>query len=513
MPPSDSQESLTLRTSWLVVGKTLAFALTVAIPLLLVRRMPREQFGLYKQTFLVINSAINILPLGFSMTAFYYLAREEEYRTHTVFNIVLFTTAVATLCGAVVLACPAALVLLFKEPSAAAFSPWIAGIIVLWVVGSFLEIVTVANQEIRLATTMILGIQATRAIFFVAAAAISGTIRALLLAAIAQGVVQVLALFLYLRSRFPRFWRAFDVGFLRRQVAYALPFGAAGLLYSLQLDLHSYFVSHQFGAATYAVYSIGCFQLPLFGILSDSVGGVLIPRISRLQHRRERREIVLVTARAMRKLALAYFPAYAFLLVMRREFIIALFTARYLDSIPVFAINLTLIPLGVLLLDPIMRAHAEHRRFLVKLHAALLVGLAATLPFALGRFGLVGAITAVVMFNAAGRAVTLMKVATILDVGIDDLRLLADVGKVSIAAAGAALTTALIRPFTTTTAPLVSLTICGVAFTLVYATVAVLSGVVTVDERAAIKTHVLRATGRVPGLAALLVPVPVREER
>jgi O-antigen/teichoic acid export membrane protein len=512
VPRSGPQDSLTVRTSWLIVGKTLAFALTVAIPLLLVRRMPQDQFGLYKQIFLVINSAINILPLGFSMTAFYFLAREEEHRTHTVFNIVLFTTAVATLCGALVLACPAVLVVLFSEPSAAAFAPWIAAVIVLWVVGSFLEIVTVANQDIRLATTMILGVQATRTMFFVAAAAVSGTIHALLMAAVAQGVVQVLTLFIYLGGRFPRFWRAFEWGFLRRQVAYAVPFGAAGLLYSLQLDLHSYFVSHHFGAAGYAVYSIGCFQLPLFAILADSVGGVLIPRISELEHRRERREIVLVTARAMRKLALAYFPAYAFLLVMRREFIVALFTARYVDSIPIFAINLTLIPMGILLLDPIMRAHAEHRHFLVKLHAVLLAGLAAALPFALRRFGLVGAIAVVVIFNAAGRAATVMKVASILDIGVDDLPLLADVGKVAIATTTAAVATALIRPFTTAAVPLVSLAICGAAFSAVYASVALLSGVITADERDTVMGHVRRATGRLPDVAVRLAPITAREK-
>src|SRR5207245_3824786 len=113
----------------------------------------------------------------------------------------------------------------------------------------------------------------------------------------------------------------------------------------------------KFGATEYAVYAVGCFQLPLFNILADSVGSVMIPRVSQLQHQQKPREIVLLTARAVRKLAAVYFPAYAFLLIMRREFIVGLFTDRYAASIPVFAVNLTLIPLGVLLLVPIMRAH------------------------------------------------------------------------------------------------------------------------------------------------------------
>src|SRR2546426_12350286 len=89
--------SLTARTSWLVAAKTLAFVFTMAIPLLLVRRMPQRDFGLYKQIFLVINSAVTMLPLGFGMTAFYFLPREEQRRNQTVFNIVFFTTAIAAL--------------------------------------------------------------------------------------------------------------------------------------------------------------------------------------------------------------------------------------------------------------------------------------------------------------------------------------------------------------------------------------------------------------------------------
>jgi len=45
---------------------------------------------------------------------------------------------------------------------------------------------------------------------------------------------------------------------------------------------------------------------------------------------------------------------------------------------------------------------------------------------------------------------------------------------------------------------------------VVYAATALLSGVITVDERAAITARLRRATGRVPGLAVLLVPVTVK---
>jgi O-antigen/teichoic acid export membrane protein len=490
--------SLTARTSWLIVGKTLGFVFTMAIPLLLVRRMPQHEFGLYKQLFLVINSAVTMLPLGFGMSAFYFLPREAEHRTNTVFNVVLFTTAVATLFGVVLTLVPSTLILLFKEPAAVEFAPWIAVISLLWLLGSFLEIVTVANHEIRIATAAIVGVQITRAAFFLVAAIAFGTVRSVLVAAVCQGIVQVVALVGYLCSRFPAFWRAFDPAFLRRQLAYALPFGIAGLFYSLQTDLHNYFVSHHFGPATYAIYSIGCFQLPLFGILADSVGSVMIPRFSALEGLGDTREMVLTLARAMRKLALLYFPAYAFLLVMRREFIVALFTTRYLESVPIFAVNLTLIPLGVFLLDPVMRAHAAHRHFLVKLHAAILVSLVLTLPIAIDRFGLLGAIVLVVASNAAGRVATLVKTVRILDMNRRDVLLFTDLAATAGVASVAAAATVTARVYTAALPAIAAVAICGMCFTLVYVAAALLSGVVTADERA----MVLDRVGRLIGVSA-----------
>src|SRR5205085_6636537 len=82
--------SLTTRAAWLMLARTLAFALSFALPLLLVRRLSQTDLGLYRQVFLVVASATNILPLGFHMSAFYFLPRERERQGQIVLNITLF---------------------------------------------------------------------------------------------------------------------------------------------------------------------------------------------------------------------------------------------------------------------------------------------------------------------------------------------------------------------------------------------------------------------------------------
>src|SRR6267142_5787620 len=295
--------SLTGRASGLIFAKTLAFAFALALPLLLVRRLSQTEFGLYKQAFLVIGTAAGILPLGFSISAFYFLPREHEKRGAIVFNIMLFNSLVGGLAVLILLIRPSLMGLIFNSSSLVPYAPYIGLLILFGIVSQFLEIGAIANQESRLSTIFIIAAQLTKVTLLLTAAMIFGSIGALLYAAIIQGLLQTITLLIYLRSRFGIFWSEFDWGVARTQLAYALPIGFAAILSIVLYDLHNYFVSYRFGPAAFALYAVGCFSLPLVGIIGESVGPVMIPRVSKLQKEGKTQEIVYVTAAAMRKLS------------------------------------------------------------------------------------------------------------------------------------------------------------------------------------------------------------------
>src|SRR6185295_15987195 len=281
---------------------------------------------------------------------------------------------------------------------------------------------------------------------------------------------------------------------IRTQVAYALPIGLGAVLFQVQADLHNYFVSHQFSTADFAIYAIGCFNLPLIGILSESAGSVTIPHVSYLQKFGRHREIVGLMARMLRKLAAIYFPIYFFLLVMGREFIVVLFTARYESSWPIFAVNLTMIPLGLMAsaCDPVTRAFAEHRFFMMKVRTAVIAALSVALWFGTSRFGLIGAITIVVIFNLIERLVVAAKVSRILGVSRRDLGLLNDVAKLALAALFAAAATWMVHSNILESGPFVSLAVCGLVFGVAYIAAILLLGVPTTEEREFLERRIAR---------------------
>lgn len=485
--PTAKSSSLTTRTFWLICAKSLAFAFGFALPLLLVRRLSQIDFGLYKQAFLVIGTAASILPLGFSMSAFYFLPRESERKGAIVFNIMLFNFLVGGLALIALVLRPGLIETLFNSPALAPHATLIGVLILIWVLSYFLEISTLANQEVGLSTVFIVGSQLTKTTLLLTAAINFASVRALLVAAIIQGTLQIAVLLVYLRSRFGRFWREFDWSVMRRQLTYALPIGSAGLLFVVLTDLHNFFVSYRFGPAAFAIYAVGCFSLPLVGIIGESIGPIMIPSVSRLQKEGRTREIVKVTASAMRKLSAIYFPLYALLLVLGQELLSFLFTAQYAASWPIFAINLTLLPSLVLIADPIIRAHAEHRYFLLKVRAVTIVVLFTALVFATKYFGLVGAISVMVGVSIVDRLIEAIKAWRIVNVTWRDIVLVKDIGKVAVATLAAGSITAVVRVFMTGQRPFVVLSICGITFGCLYAMFVWLLGIISPEEREAIR--------------------------
>jgi O-antigen/teichoic acid export membrane protein len=442
MTSADKQQiSLREQSAWLLVAKVIGFGCSFALPLLVVRYLPLDAVGHYRESFQVITNAVIILPLGFSMSAYYFLSRETERRAASILNILLFNFIVGGLACATLYFFPQLLGSLFRTDELTALAPKIGIVIWIWIFSTFLETVAVANQEARAATVFIITAQCSKTLLMGAAVFAFATVESFIYAAMVQGVIQTFILLNYLRSRFPGFWRSFDPAFFREQMAYALPFGLAGVLWMAQYDIHNYFVGYKFSSEDFAIYAYGCFEVPLIAILSESVTSVLIPRMNTLQLGGERDEMVRLTARAMQKLALLYFPIYVFFLVTAQTFIVTLFTDKFERSASVFVINLTLLPFSVIILDPIIRSYKElGRRFLLT-RIFVLTSMVAVLYFALDRLDMTGMIAVAVGAILTEKLIAEVIVIRKLGVGFRHLGLLKPVVKTALVSAIAGIAT------------------------------------------------------------------------
>lgn len=425
-------ESLKSQGAWLMFARTIGIAFSFILPVIIVRVLSQEDFGLYRQAFTVLTNAVTILSLGFAMSAFYYLSREEKHRASAVFNIILFHFVMGGLACGFLFFFPQFLGNIFRSDAMTKLAPNIGLTIWIWLFSLFLETVAIANKESRPSTFFIIFSQVSKTAFLVGAVIIFGTVTSILNAAIIQGLIQTAILLIYLNTRFPKFWTKFDWSFFREHLIYAVPFGLAATLWVLQQDIHKYFVGNRFSDAEFAIYAAGCAQLPFAAILVDSVGSVLIPKMSELQLKDDKREMIRIITRSMQKLAFFFFPIFVFLFLTAETFISTLYTRNYLAAVPIFLVNISLFPFFVIVSDPVIRSYEKLGRLLLFTRVFVFLGLISTLYFGLDYFGLIGMITAAVVAIVieifAGEAMVIYK----LEVKLKDLLLLKKVGKTAV---------------------------------------------------------------------------------
>ncbi len=431
-----STSSLSNQSAWILFAKVVGFGLNTLFPLLIVRYLTQDNVGVYRQAFLVASNAVLVLPLGFSMSAYYFLNREPEKHPSTVFNILIFNFVMGGLAFFTLFFFPQILGHAFQSQEMTRLAPLIGVLIWLWIFSSFLETVALAMQQARLTAFFIVTAQLLKTALMTSAVLVYANVGSLIYAAIVLFVLQAVVLLVYLHGCFPYFWKTFDLTFFRKQMAYALPFGLSVLLYVGQTDIHNYFVSHGFSAAEFAIYSQGCFQLPLIAMLYESVGAVMIPRMSQLQHEDKKREMLVMTVNATQKLAFFYFPIFIYLMIVGYEFVTTLFTKDYAASVPIFRVNLLALPLFSLVVDPLTRAFPDAGRWLLKLRVGIIVVLLGVFWFGIGRFGLITMISIVVGAILFEKIAAAWISGRMLEVRAVDVGLLKTIGKIVIAAVG-----------------------------------------------------------------------------
>jgi O-antigen/teichoic acid export membrane protein len=478
-----NKENVTKRVAWITAANLLGFVLSFLTPLLLVRRLSQSDYGVYRQAFQILTTAVGMLNLQVATSAFYFVPRLPEKKIQIFNNILVFYGVAGLLVLIAFFIYPEWTARIFHSQDLVSQVPLIGLAILLWAVSSSLEAIPLALGDARAAAVIIVVSQFTKTILIVSAVLVLPSVRWIIWAAVAQGVLQTLFTFGYIRYSLGAFYLPFDWPLFKAQLKNAIPYGLGGLVQTFQSDLHNYFVSYHFSPAMFAIYAVGCFQFPLLGMLEGSFASVLVPEMSRLEAMKDHRGIVEVWVNSTRKLALVFFPAFACLFVMRNDVITLLFTRKYEAAAPIFAIFSLNILLSITMTGPIIRAFAKLKFFRLKLSLVLFPAVWGALYLGISLAGLAGAVAAIVIIYAFDRLVCTLMIWRTLGLAASDLRRFAPVLKTGLVAAVAGLTVYLVKQPLMGLQPISRLAVCATAFGLVYVLAGLIAGAITREEK------------------------------
>ena len=397
----------------LILGRGVGCAATFLIPVALARAFDPALFGTYKQLFLVFATLYYIAQIGMAESLFYFVPRDAKEAGRYALNSVLALSAmgVVTLLG--LWAAAPRVAAMMGNPALVDGLPWIGLFLFLMLVSSGWEILLMARGRYKEAAAAYAGSDIVRALALALPGVILGSVKAVLAGAVVFAVVRLVATVITLRREFPGSL-APDRALFRRQLAYTIPFGAAVVVEILQTNLHQYVVSARVAPAVFAIYAVGCLQIPVIDLISGPSGNVMMVRMAAPGI--DAPGMLALFHGTIRKLALVFFPMAAFLMVSAHDIIESLFTSRYAASAPIFVAWSATVVLAAIPTDCVLRVHAG-TRYLFLVNVVRLGVVIGSISLLMRVFGLVGAALATFLGVAVAKGAMLVRIGRLLHAG------------------------------------------------------------------------------------------------
>jgi O-antigen/teichoic acid export membrane protein len=451
----------------LVAGRTFGFVASFLIPVVLARLFGRAEFGTYKQLFLIYGTLYGLAQVGMAESLYYFIPRRPAEAGRHLTNAIVTLALVAFACAALLYLARSPIAAWMSNPALARYLPLLALFLAVSLISVVFEIVMVSRKEHVGAATVYAGSDLLRTVCLVVPALAIWGLRGVLVGAAAFAVLRLAGMLAYLRRVFRRSLRL-DWPLWRGQLVYALPFGLAVGVEVIQANLHQYFVASRFNAETFAIYAVGCMQIPLVDLICTSTANVMMVKMAEEAGDQQQTALSLWHDTTCR-LAAIVFPLAALLLLTARGIIVALFTARYLASVPIFMIwCLTILP-SALSVDAVLRVFAR-TRFLLAMNVLRLVLIATSIGWFLSTFGLAGAVMVTLLSTSLVKTIGVIRIARLLKVGIGGVLPWGRLASVAIQAGVAAVPAFWVNRAATWPAP-VTVVATGTVYALTFGTI------------------------------------------
>jgi O-antigen/teichoic acid export membrane protein len=397
----------------LMVGRTIGFAVAFVIPLLLVRALSQQEFGIYKYLFLLI-ATFGALQFGMAESLYYFVPRFPDAAGRAIANAIATLVVIGAVVAVVAVLGAHAIAQWTGNLTIEPYLPFVGVFLALTLISAPLEIVMVARKAYRRAAVTYALADAVRACALVLPGVLFRDLKALLAGAIVYGVLRVALLITYTLREFRGQWRL-DSALWKTQLGYALPFSAAIFVEVAQINLHQYVVWARFDPATFAIYAAGCLQIPLVDLLTMSVANVMMVRMS--EELAEGRRVIRLWHDAVERLAVVLVPLALALALTSYDVMVLLFTPAYAASAPIFAISTGAIVLAALPVDAMLRVWAQ-TRLLIVMNLIRLAVVIATISWAIGTFSLPGAMFVTIAGLVVSKSFAVTRIARLLQVPI-----------------------------------------------------------------------------------------------
>lgn len=359
-------ESRAAKVVILASGQALTALVGIVSMAVLTRVFDKLDYATYRQTLMAFSFAVPFVTLGLDRALYFFLPGEKERpRALLVENLLLLTAAGGILSLFLLLGGNHLLAQRLNNPD-------LASILLLFIPYPLLMLPASAMNACLMArnrTEQVAGFNVgSRLVMLVLmllpvlfwrtpAAAIVGTV-------VGAAITTAAALYLMFSACPSGPWRPAWRS-LTAQLAFAVPLGLATLVGTVTLSLDQVLVSMRCSPEVLAVYSVGAMEIPLIGMVTNSITSVVIVDYARYYRERRIGDMVMLIHRAMAKSAIFLLPIMVFLLCIAPDMMAFLFGEPYRDSSAPFRVFLLLLPVRTITFGAVLQATGRSRAILI----------------------------------------------------------------------------------------------------------------------------------------------------
>jgi O-antigen/teichoic acid export membrane protein len=471
-----------------MAGRGMASIATLLIPITLVRVVDQAEFGTYKQLFLIFTTLYSVALIGLSDSLYYFIPKQPAEAGRYVANAVLGLLVAGLACLGLLAVARRPIAAWMRNDSLSEHLVSIGVFLLFTLAATVLEIALIARKRYSWASSAYVVSDVLRALCFVLPMFVWPSLRVLLLWCIAFAFVRFLAAIVLLRREFGAALRP-DASLLPAQLSYAMPFALYVLVELLQATWPQYAVSRAFDAATFAIFSVACFQVPFVDFLATPASSVMMVRMTEEMRDERPRQALAIWLDITRKLALVFFPMVALLMVTSFDIIAFLFTDAYARSAPIFALWVATIALAVVQTDGVMRVHAQIR-FLFAVNVLRLILIVALIQPSIDAFGLAGPVLLTLGAMTIAKGLHLVRMKQVMRLRVGELLPWGSLAAI-VAASVLSAPPAMVASDAVAGPRILKLLVAACAFGLSYLSLLFGSGLIRPEERASL-AHLLR---------------------
>ncbi|HJV36213.1 lipopolysaccharide biosynthesis protein [Geomonas sp.] len=352
-----------------ILARTSGSVLLMGSSVIMTRFLTKEEYGLYLQAMLLLNTVTLLSFVGIGQSIYYYYPQVDDRRSF-VRNNLLLGLAIGALTALLLYLGKGLLPFLFKDREMFQYLPFLCALLLLQGPTNLKDPIFLSSGALvaNSALTVVSSVIDYLPLCLLVMSRVG--LEWLFWAAVASRVVNlaifaaVIRRYCYQRGPASRDQGGQRVSLLD-QFRYLLPVSAAGYVATIGKQIDKYLIANGFSAAQFATYSRGATDIPFISTITYLINDITLPRYVAAYQRRDIVSLVKMMHTNIDKVAKINFPIFVFLMVEASLFMEILYTRAYLDATPIFQVYLLSLLCGVTVYNMIPTVSGNTRLLLI----------------------------------------------------------------------------------------------------------------------------------------------------